>query len=120
MLLFNKYESNLIVHGFPSPLQWGGGGGGGRGGTAGDLNMKICQYFVVTKNFLTITLHFHYFSSLETANTQKSKVFLLRVFLGNLILSMHQLLLADILKFYNFSFRKEFLETLCKCIYLGF
>ena len=21
---------------------------------------------------------------------------------------------------YNFSFRKEFLETLCKCIYLGF
>ena len=77
-----------------SPLHYNGGGGG----TAGDLNMKICQYFVVTKNFLTITLHFHYFSSLETANTQKSKVFLLRVFLGNLILSMHQLLLADILK----------------------
>ena len=41
---------------------------------------------VVTKNFLTITLHFHYFSSLETANTQKSKVFLLRVSLGNLII----------------------------------
>ena len=69
MLLINKYESNLLVHGFPSPLQWGEGG-----------------QLVVTKNFLTITLHFHYFSSLETANTQKSKVFLLRVSLGNLII----------------------------------
>ena len=33
---------------------------------------------------------------------------------------MHQLLLADILKLHNFSFRKEFLETLCTSIYLEF
>ena len=63
--------------------------------------MKICQNFVVflhfwqdkplwvelKKNvgviFITMLLHFHYFISLETAYTQKSEVFLLRVFLGN-------------------------------------
>ena len=45
--------------------------------------------------FITILLHFHYFISLETANTQKSEVFLLRISLGN----CHLLLLADILKF---------------------
>ena len=33
--------------------------------------------------FITILLHFHYFISLETANTQKSEVFLLRISLGN-------------------------------------
>ena len=32
---------------------------------------------------ITILLHFHYFISLETANTQKSEVFLLRISLGN-------------------------------------
>ena len=45
--------------------------------------------------FITILLHFHYFISLETANTQKSEVFLLIISLGNCYL----LLLADILKF---------------------
>ena len=33
--------------------------------------------------FITILLHFHYFISLETANTQKSEVFLLRISSGN-------------------------------------
>ena len=34
--------------------------------------------------FITILLHFHYFISLETANTQKSEKFLLRVSSRNL------------------------------------
>ena len=33
--------------------------------------------------FITILKHFHYFISLETTNTQKSEVFLLRISLGN-------------------------------------
>ena len=33
--------------------------------------------------FITILLHFHYFISLETANTQKGEVSLLRISLGN-------------------------------------
>ena len=33
--------------------------------------------------FVIILLHFHYFISLNTANTQKSEVFLLRISLGN-------------------------------------
>ena len=35
------------------------------------------------EGFLTILGHFHYFISLETANTQKSEVFLLRISAGN-------------------------------------
>ena len=34
-------------------------------------------------NNVTVLLHFHYFISLETANTQKSEVLLLRISLGN-------------------------------------
>ena len=33
--------------------------------------------------FITILLNFHYFMSLEIANTQKSEVFLLRISSGN-------------------------------------
>ena len=33
--------------------------------------------------FITTLLHFHYFISLETANTQESEVFLLIIVLGN-------------------------------------
>ena len=66
---------------------------------------------------ITILLHFHYFISLETANTQKGQVFLLRISLGNVNASVVTCRYPQI---YNFSFRKEFLETLCKCIYLGF
>ena len=33
--------------------------------------------------FITILLHFHYFISLNTGNTQKSEVFLLRISLAN-------------------------------------
>ena len=66
---------------------------------------------------ITILLHFHYFISLETANTQKSEVFLLRISSGNVNASV---VTCQYPQIYNFSFRKEFLETLCKCIYLEF
>ena len=62
-------------------------------------------------NNVTVLLHFHYFISLETANTQKSEVFLLRISLGNVN--------ALVVTCRYFSLRKEFLETLCKYIYLG-
>ena len=67
--------------------------------------------------FITILLHFHYFISLETANTQKSEVFLLRISLGNVNASVATCQYPQI---YNFSFRKDILEILCKCTYLGF
>ena len=66
--------------------------------------------------FITILLHFHYFISIETANTQKIEVFLLRIYSGNVNASVVTSLYLEI---HNFSFRKEFLVTLCKCIYLG-
>ena len=55
-----------------------GRGGGGRGD---GLNMKILQNLGVI--FITIFLHFHYFISLEIANTQESEVFLFRICLEN-------------------------------------
>ena len=67
--------------------------------------------------FITILLHFHYFISLETASTQKSEVFLLRISLGNVNTSVVTCRYPQI---YNFSFGKEFSEIICKCIYLGF
>ena len=67
--------------------------------------------------FITILLHFHYFISLETANTQKSEVFLLRISSGNVNASVVTCRHPQI---YNFSFRKEFLETLCKFTYVQF
>ena len=59
--------------------------------------------------FITILLHFHYLISVETANTQKSEVFLLRISLGNVNASVFTCPYPQI---YTFSFRKEFLETL--------
>ena len=67
--------------------------------------------------FITILLSFHYFIYLETANTQKSEVFLLRISSGNVNASVFTSRYPQI---YNFSCRTDFLETLCKCIYLGF
>ena len=67
--------------------------------------------------FITILPHFHYFISLETANTQIIELFHLRISSGNVNESDVTCRYPQI---YNFSFRKEFLETLCKCIYLGF
>ena len=67
--------------------------------------------------FITILLHFHCFISLERANTQKSEVFLLKNSSGNVNASV---LTCGYPQIYNFSFREEFLETLCQCIYLGF
>ena len=66
--------------------------------------------------FITTLLHFLYSISLETGNFEKSEVFLLRNSLGNVNASVVTCRYSQI---YNFSFRKEFLETLCKCIYLG-
>ena len=62
--------------------------------------------------FITILLHFHYFISLETANTQKSEVFLLRI---SLEIHNASVVTCRYPQICNFSFRKEFLETLCKC-----
>ena len=59
----------------------------------------------------------HYFISLETANTQNSEEFLLRTFSWNLNASVATCQYPQI---YNFSFRKDILEILCKCTYLGF
>ena len=67
--------------------------------------------------FITILLHFHYFNPLERANTQESEVFPLIISSGNVDASVVTCWYPQI---YNFSFKKEFLETLCKCIYLGF
>ena len=38
--------------------------------------------------FIAMLLHFHYLISLETANTQKREVFLLRISLGNVYASV--------------------------------
>ena len=70
----------------------------------------ICGKINLYRWFIAILLHFHYFISLETANTQKSEVFLLRISLGNVNASVVTCRYPQI---YNFSFRKEFLETLC-------
>ena len=97
LLFLTKYKSNLIVHGFCSPSHYNGGEGG-------DLILKFASNFWWQNLFLhlwqdkpiwvelktnwevisiTVLLHFHYFISLETANTQKSEVFLLIISLGN-------------------------------------
>ena len=60
--------------------------------TMGWLNLKICQTF-----------------SLETVNTQKSEVFLLRISSENVNASVVTCWYPQI---YNFGFTKEFLETL--------
>ena len=46
--------------------------------------------------FITLLLHFHHFISLETANTQKGELFLLRISVGKVNASV---VIADILKF---------------------
>ena len=67
--------------------------------------------------FITILLYLQYFIFLETANTKKNEVFLLRISSGNVSGSVVTCRYPQI---YNFSFRKEFFETICKFIYLGF
>ena len=107
----------------PVTMVWVGGGGGSLGWQ--NLFLHLWQdkpLWVELKIngpviFITTLLHFHYFISLETANMQKSEVFLLRISLGNVNASV---VTCQYPQIYNFSFRKEFLETLCKCIYLGF
>ena len=56
--------------------------------------------------YMTILLYFHYFISLETDDTQRSEVFLLRISLGNVNASLVTYQYPQI---YNFSFRKEFI-----------
>ena len=60
--------------------------------------------------FNAILLHFHYFISLETAKTQKSEVFPLRISSVNVNASV---VTCQYPQIYNFSFKKELLETLC-------
>ena len=67
---------------------------------------SIIYYYITTLS---------YFISLETANTQKSEVFLLRISSGNVNALV---VTCQYPQIYNFSFRKEFLETLG--IYLVF
>ena len=71
------------------------------------MGSNVYYYITTLSNFI----------SLEAANTQKSEVFLLRISLGNANASVSTCRYPHI---YNFGFRKEFLETLCQCIYLGF
>ena len=86
--------------------------------------LHFCQdkpLWVELKNYgglilFTILLHFHYFISLKTANTQKIEVFLLKTSSGNVNASV---VICWYPQAYNVSFRKQFLETLCKFIYLG-
>ena len=103
----------MIVHGFCSPpITMGGGGGGMEGVTQYENLPKFCVAVKKKRNggviFITILLHFHDFISLKTANTQKSEVFLLRISLG----IVNACVTCRNLQIYNFSFRKEFLETL--------
>ena len=77
------------------------------------MELKIYRGVV----FVTILLHFHYFIFLEAASTQKSEMFRLGIYLGNVNASI---VTGRYPQIYNFSFREKFLETLCKCIYLVF
>ena len=110
--LMNMKKNLLYMVSAPPPIK------------IGWLNLKInSSLWVELKIYwgviiITKSLHLHYFISLKTTNTQKSEVFLLRnVFSGNVNASAFTCLYPQI---YNFSCRKVFLETLCKCICLGF
>ena len=121
MLFLTKYESNLIVHGFCSPSHYNG--------VTKFCGNKIFCYICCRINlygwsqkYMGSNIYYYiatlsYFISLKTANTQKSRVFLLRISTINVNASVVTCRYPQI---YNFSFRKEFLETLCKCIYLEF
>ena len=52
--------------------------------------------------FINTLLHFHYFISLETANTQKDEVLLLRISSGNVNASV---VTSQYPQIYDFSFR---------------
>ena len=78
--------------------------------------VKIVCLFILYEWWWIYQL-FHYFISLETASAQKREVFLLRISSEIVNASFATCRYSEI---YNFSFRKEFLETLRKCIYLGF
>ena len=100
--------------------------------TIGWFNFKTCQNFVATEFFLylsqdkflwvefkiyggvifiTMLMRIHYFISLETANTQKSEVLLLRISSGNVNASVA---ICQYPQTYNFEI------SLCKYIYLEF
>ena len=128
MLLLTKYESNLIAHDFCSPSHYNGGRGG-------DLIWKFANIlwwqilflhlwqdkplWVELKTnggviFITILLHLNYIIFLETANTQKSGVFF-KNFIGKF-----ECISCYLSIFSNFTISvlgKNFLETLCMCIY---
>ena len=64
--------------------------------------------------YITTLSLFNFFR--KSHHPEKWCVFL-RIFLGNVNASVVTYRYPQI---YNFSFRKEFLEILCECIYLGF
>ena len=117
------------VHGF-CYITMGGVGGGW-------LNMEICQNFVVTNFFLTFVVGqtsmdgvknkwgkwgsniYYYITTLSSFHffriSQHPEKWI--VSLGHVNASV---VTCRYPKIYNVSFRKEFLETLCQCIYLVF
>ena len=105
MLFITKYESNFVEHGFCSPSHYNR--------VTSKFYLHLWQdtllwvelriYEEVT--FITILLHFHYFISLETANTQKSEVFLLRISSGNVNASV---VTCQYPQIYNFSLERNF------------
>ena len=67
------------------------------------------------ESYLLLYYYTLLYISLETANTQKSEMFLLKTSSGNQNASV---VTCQYPQIYNFRFRNEFFETLCKCIYL--
>ena len=67
------------------------------------------------ESYLLLYYYTLLYISLETANTQKSEMFLLKTSSGNQNASV---VTCQYPQIYNFRFRSEFFETLCKCIYL--
>ena len=76
--------------------------------TVDTIFISKLQFLIFLIIFINILLHFHYFISLETANTQ-SEVFLLRISLGSVNASA---VTCRYTQSYNFSFGEGFLETL--------
>ena len=64
--------------------------------------------------YITTLSLFHFFRNSQ--HPEKWDIFL-RISSGNVNASV---VTCQYPQIYNFSFRKEFLETLCKCIYLEF
>ena len=120
----------LIMHGLYSPSQYNGEEGRREGveGTFYENLPKSCGnkifsyichlwqdkplWMKLKLNggviFITILQRFHYFISLDKANTQKNQVFLLRIFLRNVNASV---VTCQYPQIYNSIFRKGFVSV---------